>query len=332
MTARKLTLNCNDDRPMWSMPHGVVKRIRDGLGPGWRLAVVEAAVSSRGDGGSVSAEAVAAAQGAEVYIGAGVPRAVLMAALPTVRWVHSTTAGISSFLYPELRDSDVVLTNSAGVHAAPMAESVIGMMLYFARGFDFAITAQQRGAWEQEPFVGAGAPIREIDGATVAILGMGGIGREVKTRAEALGLRVVGLNRKSTPEDLRQALRVCDYLVIAVPDTPDTRGLIGAAELSLLQPGAVVINVSRGSVLDERALADALAARRLRGAGLDVFQQEPLPADSALWRLPNVLITPHVSAVTTRFWQRQLELVLDNIARYLSGAPLRNVVNKVAGY
>jgi phosphoglycerate dehydrogenase-like enzyme len=332
MTERKLALNCHDDRPMWSMPAGVVERIRKELGPNWQLDVVEAPVSSRGDGGSVSVEAIAAAHGAEVYVGAGVPRDIFLAAMPTVRWVHSTTAGISSFLYPELLNSDVVLTNSAGTHAPPMAESVIGMMLYFARGFDFAVAAQGRGAWEQEPFVGADAPIREIDGATVTILGLGGIGRAVERRARALGMRVIGLNRRSTAAERNDALRACDYLVVAVPDTPSTRGMIGAAELALLQRGAVVINLSRGSVLDQRALAHSLTAGRLRGAGLDVFEREPLPADSPLWRLPNVLITPHVSAVSRRFWQRELELLLDNIARYQNGAPLRNVVNKAAGY
>jgi phosphoglycerate dehydrogenase-like enzyme len=132
--------------------------------------------------------------------------------------------------------------------------------------------------------------------------------------------------------DLRAALRACDYLVVAVPDTSRTRGLIGAHELEQLNPSAVLINVSRGSVVDEDALIRALSSNRLRGAGLDVFRAEPLPSESPLWGLPNVLITPHVSAVTRRFWERQLELILDNIARYLAGQSLRNVVDKGRGY
>jgi phosphoglycerate dehydrogenase-like enzyme len=174
--------------------------------------------------------------------------------------------------------------------------------------------------------------VREVAGAELVIFGMGGIGREIVARAEPLGLRITPLRSQSTRADLEQALQRADYLVVAAPDTPRTRGLLGAAELALLPRTAVLINVARGSIVDEAALIAALESGRLRAAGLDVFATEPLPATSALWRLPNVLITPHVSAVTRRFWDRQLDLILDNLNRYTTGVPLRNVVDKQRGY
>lgn len=317
---------------MWAMPDTVVPALRAALPAGWTLDAVAAPVSSRGDGGSVSAEAIAAAAGAEIYIGAGIPRAVFTAAMPTLRWAHSTTAGISSFLYPEMMSAEVQFTNSAGVHAAPIAETVLAMMLHFARGIDFAVQAQALGEWEQDAFIGDASPVHEIAGSSVTIIGARGIGHEVEQRVTALGMRATVLNSRHTRQELVEALRQADFVVVAVPDTSSTRGMIGQGEIALLKPGAVLINVARGSVVDEAALASALSAGRLRGAGLDVFTVEPLPADSPLWRLPNVLITPHVSAVTRRFWDRQLELILDNLNRYLSGQRLRNLVDKVRGY
>ena len=317
---------------MWAMPDTVVPAIRAALPEDWTLESVAAPVSSRGDGGSATGEAIRAAQGAEIYLGAGIPRDVFLAARPTLRWAHSTTAGISSFLYEEMREADVAFTNSAGVHGAPIAETVLAMMLYFARGLDFATRSQALGVWEEDAFNGTGSPVREIAGATLVVIGSGGIGGEVDRRAQALGLKTVRLNSQHTRAELEAALRAADYLLVAVPDTERTRGMIGRTELALLQAEAVLINVARGSAVDEPALAEALREGRLRGAGLDVFAQEPLPASSPLWHMPNVLITPHVSAVTRRFWDRQLELILGNLECYLKGQPLRNLVDKKKGY
>jgi phosphoglycerate dehydrogenase-like enzyme len=317
---------------MWAPPPDLPERVRGVLPGDWELHCVAAAVSSRGDGGSVSAEAVTAAHHAEVYIGAGVPREVFLAAQPELRWAHSTTAGVSSFLYPELVASSVVLTNSAGIHAAPMAETAIGMILHFARGFDYAVRAQPRGEWQQEPFIGASSQVREIADSELVLVGLGGIGREVQQRAVALGMTVSALRSQHTRSELEAALKRADYLVIAAPDTPTTRGLIGATELALLKPTAVLINLARGSIVDENAMIAALREQRLRGVGLDVFATEPLPETSPLWQMPNVLITPHVSAVTPRFWDRQLKLIVDNLAAYLAGGSLRNVVDKRKGY
>lgn len=317
------------------MPETVPAAIADALGEGWSVEVVDASVSSRGDGGSVSPEAIEAIRGAEIYIGAGVPRELLLAALEApagLRWAHSTTAGVSSFLYPEMLESSVIFTNSAGVHAAPMAETALAMLLHFARGLDFAIGAQARQSWDQEQFIAAGSPVREIAGARLGIIGLGGIGREIAWRAEALGMSISATRRSSSRAELDALLRDSDYIAVCIPDTSETRGLIGSREFAMMKRDAVVISISRGSVLDEAALIQALQLNAIRGAGLDVFAHEPLPTESPLWKLPNVLITPHVSAVTDRYWDRQLALILDNIARYRAGKELRNVVDKVKGY
>jgi phosphoglycerate dehydrogenase-like enzyme len=229
-----------------------------------------------------------------------------------------------------------------------MAETVLGMILHFARGLDYAVAAQRRGEWDSASFERPHHGIREVGGATLGVIGYGGVGRAVARRAHALGMSVLALRRQPRPDDgaevaevagivqgddgLRRILEESDVVVLTVPSTPQTRGLIGAAELARMRPGAVLINVARGDIVDERALAEALRQRRLRGAGLDVFASEPLPADSPLWRLENVLITPHVSATTPRFWDREAALILDNLARYLAGEPLRNVVDAAAGY
>lgn len=297
----------------------------------WELVNVTAPVSSRGDGGGVSAEALDAVRDATVYAGFGFPRE-LFAAATNLKWVHTGTAGVASMLYPELLRSDVVITNSAGIHAPPIAETVLGMILYFARGFDFANDAKLRGVWEQKAFETSGSLAREVSGACLGIIGLGGIGAEVQKRAQALGMRVDGVRRRHSRTELRMMLADCDYLLVAAPSTSETKGMLGARELGWLQPSAVVINVARGNIIDEHALIEMLTMGRLRGAALDVFAQEPLPPDSPLWKLPNVFIMPHVSATTPKFWDREVELIEDNFRRFLAREELINVVDKSAGY
>ncbi|HUF51880.1 MAG TPA: D-2-hydroxyacid dehydrogenase [Longimicrobiales bacterium] len=342
---RRVVFNMRDERPVWAPPPWVADRLRAALPADCELIEVDAPVTGRGDGGGVSAEAIAAVRGAEVYLGLGLPRELLHAALEPpalLRWVHSGAAGVASALHPELIDGDVVLTNSAGIHAAPMAETVIGMMLHFARGLDHAVRAQAETQWDTAIFEQRDSGVREVDGATLGIIGYGGIGRGVARRARALGMRVIATRRSDRPVDdaeiltgsnaVDRLLAQSDVVVLCVPSTPATRGMIGARELGLLRDDAILINVARGDVIDETALIDTLSAGRLRGAALDVFATEPLPQESALWRLPNVLITPHVSATSPRFWEREAELVLDNLRRYLAGEALRNVVDTAAGY
>lgn len=325
------------------MPEWVVDRLREVLPPGWELVVVGSSSDASGDGAhGVSAEALAAVRDAEVYLGLGVP-AELLRVGTRVRWVHTGTAGVGASLSPEMLSRDVIFTNSAGIHGPPMAESVVGMILYFARGFDFAVRGQAEARWWKEPFEGADTPVREVAGSTVGILGFGGIGREVARRVMALGARVLALKRRPAEavegvqillgrDGLVQLARESDYFVITAPHTPETEGIVGAELLGAMKPGAVLVNVARGALVDEDALVRALRSGRLRGAALDVFRTEPLPPEHPLWRCPNVLITPHVSAFTRGYWEREWALIEENLRRYLDGRPLVNVVDKQAGY
>jgi phosphoglycerate dehydrogenase-like enzyme len=340
---RRLVLDLRNTSPLWVVPDAVVEEIRTSLPPGWEVVDVP---GGGGDDGGPSADALRAIRGAEVYIGYGLPRELFLAAAaagPTLRWAHSGSAGMSSSLHPELVRSDIVLTNSAGTHAPPIAETVLAMILHFARGLDFAVRAQAERRWLKAPFAAADTPVREIAGLTLGVVGLGGIGKEVARRAGAMGMRVVASRRRPVPEPglaevlvgadaLDRLLTISDFLVLSVPATAETRGMIGRRELERLPAGAVVINVARGNVLATDPLIEILKSGRLRGAGLDVFEEEPLPPDSPLWSMPNVLITPHVSGVTTGFWRREADLILQNLRRYFAGEELINTVDKGAGY
>jgi phosphoglycerate dehydrogenase-like enzyme len=344
---RRLILNLRETREIWSIPDWATEEIAQEIPPGWEMVEIASAADGRGDGGKPSAEVLQAVRDAEIYIGYGFPPALFDAAhsgtSSKLRWVHSAAAGVGGSLHEGLRKSSIVLTNSAGVHAPPMAETLLAMILYFARGLDLALDGQRRGVWNKAPFEAASMPVREISEATLGIIGFGGIGRELARRATALGMRVLAQKRRPAEappgvellfgdRGLDRLLRRSDYIAMALPETEDTRGLMGGDEISRLKPEAVLLNVGRGSAIDEGALVAALREGRIRGAGLDVFAREPLPPASALWSLPNVLILPHVSATSTRFWRRQTDLIVQNLRRYRRGEPLRNVVDKQAGY
>ncbi len=335
----RIVLNFTDERSRWAITPQATQKIRKALPADWEIRVIESPVSSRGDGSGVSQELMKAAVGTEIYLGSGVPRDFFLEALPTLKWVHTGSAGVGAALFKELVESNVVLTNSAGIHAPPMAETVLGIMLYFARGLDFATRDQVAGRWDQTAFGTAASPVTELSGGTLGLIGYGGVGRAIAHKARAFDMRVLATRRTARPSDdgteivsLEHVLRESDVVVITVPATPATQHLIGRDELALLKPSAVLINVARGTIVDEAALIELLRDKRIRGAGLDVFEQEPLPEDSELWKLPNVLILPHVSATTPRFWDRQSDLIIENFQRYLNGQPLRNVVDKQQGY
>jgi phosphoglycerate dehydrogenase-like enzyme len=335
----KIVLNFTDERSRWAITPSATQKIKQALPKNWELHIIESPVSSRGDGSGVSDELMMAAPGCDVYLGSGVPRDFFLKALPTLKWVHTGSAGVGAALFKELVESDVVLTNSAGIHAPPMAETVLGIMLYFARGFDFATRDQAAGRWDQTAFGTMQSPVAELSGATLGIVGYGGVGHAIAQKARAFDMRVLATRRTPRPSDdgtalvsLERLLRESDIVVITVPATPATKRLIGRDELAMLKPSAVLINVARGNIIDEAALIEVLRDKRIRGAGLDVFEQEPLPESSELWQLPNVLILPHVSATTPRFWDRQSDLIIENFQRYLNGQPLRNVVDKQQGY
>ncbi|HSG81789.1 MAG TPA: D-2-hydroxyacid dehydrogenase [Gemmatimonadota bacterium] len=279
---------------------------------------------------------------AEVYVGFGIPREVFTQG-DKIRWVHSGAAGVGGSLFREMQESEVIFTNSAGTHGVPMAEHAIAMMFYLARALDYAEAGRRRRRWNRDPIACSPSPVRELTDSVVAVIGYGGIGRQVGRRAAGLGMRVWAVKRNPEgdypeverlfgPADLHEALAGSDYVVLTVPHTRETDGLIGAAELAAMKPEAVLVNVARGSIVDEEVLIVALTSGSIRGAGLDVFGEEPLPAASRLWELDNVCLTPHVGGVSPRFWERETELIIENTRRYLAGEPLLNVVDKQAGY
>lgn len=344
MTApRRLVVDLQSPRAVWRIPAISIDQIRAGLGEGWAVVAVAAPAPSDGDGGAGSPEAAAAARGAEIYLGYGLPPGVLAAARGTLRWAHSGTAGIGASL-PHLRGTGVIFTNSAGIHAEPMADWVVAAVAYFARGLDRMVEAQRSGRWTKEAFTDRRWPLRELTGLRLGVFGLGGLGSAVARRGVALGMRVAGVRRRperGAPDgvawvgsfgDLPRLAAESDALVIAAPHTTATAGAVGRDLLRRLPPGAVVVNVSRGSLLDEPALLELLDAGALGGAALDVFAAEPLPPGHAFWTHPRVLVSPHVSSVTDRFWERETGLILSNIRRYLAGQPLVNVVDQDAGY
>ncbi len=257
-------------------------------------------------------------------------------ALPTLRWVHTVSAGVDHALGSLQQRPDVLFTNARGVFDAPIAETVLAYILMIAKRMPELLAQQREQRWKL-------LPLREVAGLSVGLIGLGGIGGEIARRCQALGMRVVATRRRPElpapyvdvllpTERLAELLGRVDFVVVAVPLTPETTGMIGATELAHIRPEAWFINIARGAVVDEAALIDALTAGRISGAALDVFAEEPLPPESPLWTLPNVILTPHNSWSTPRVNEREAQLFMDNLERYLRGEALRNVVDRTLGY
>jgi phosphoglycerate dehydrogenase-like enzyme len=244
---------------------------------------------------------------------------------PRVRWLHSRSAGLDELLFPELAESPVVLTNARGVFSEILGEFAIAAVLFFAKGLRRMVRSQEAGVWDQFDTV-------EVASQTMGVIGMGDIGKAVARRAEAMGMHVVGLRRADGPERRRDLLARSDYVVLSAPLTPETRGIVGEAELRAMKPTAILINVGRGPLVDEVALVAALREKRIGGAALDVFDEEPLPAGHPFYALDNVLLSPHSADHTPDWKQRTMRLFLDNFERYRKGEPLLNVVEKRRGY
>ena len=255
-----------------------------------------------------------------------------------LRWIQVTSAGVEGWLTPALAEHPLQLTNFSGVAAPNIADHVLALLYAFARGLPELLDRQRRKEWSDE------APATfEPEGQTLVILGLGEIGEELAKRAAGVGLRVLAMQRHpdAPPEgveetvandELPELLREADHVALTLPLTEKTKGMIGAAQLAMLRPSAYLYNVGRGQVIDQEALIAALRAGKLAGAGLDVVDPEPLPADSPLWELPNVIITGHHAAATPRLWERGIVLLEDNIERFLKGEELRNAVDTKAGY
>jgi phosphoglycerate dehydrogenase-like enzyme len=260
-----------------------------------------------------------------------------------LRWIHVSSAGVGSLIFPALAESEVVLTNGRGLHAVSMAEHALGLMLAFARKLHLARDLQRERRWEQVGLWTEPPPFGQLAGGTLGLVGLGAVGSALAERAVALGLRVIAV-RPHPARDPRPAheqwglarlpelLERADWVVLAAPHTDATRGLIGAAELARMRPGAVLVNLGRGALVDEPALVTALRAGLIAGAALDVVRGEPLAADSPLWDLPNVILTPHVSGLGPGYWERAVEQFAGNLECFLAGRPLLNVVDKRVGY
>jgi phosphoglycerate dehydrogenase-like enzyme len=258
---------------------------------------------------------------------------------PRLRWIHSRPVGLDRMLFPELVASEVTLTNGRTVFSPSLGEFALAAILYFAKGFRRMIRNQMAGLWE--PF-----DVEMVAGQTVGIVGYGDIGRAVAERVRAAGMHVLALKRhirssaggdpladEIFPPDRRlDMLPRCDYLVVAAPLNPETRGLIGAAEFAALKKTAVVINIGRGPVIDEKAMLAALTERRIKGAALDVFEQEPLPKGHPFYALENVLLSPHCADHTADWLDDAMRFFIIQFKRFRSGQPLLNVVNKALGY
>jgi phosphoglycerate dehydrogenase-like enzyme len=279
---------------------------------------------------------------ADIFVGS-VLRSPQFSVAKKLKWVHSTSAGVGQLMYPELRNSGVVVTNASGIFSVPMAEHTIGLMLALARNFPDTLRQQEKAIWSQQELWDKTQHLAELNGNLLLIVGYGSIGREVAQRAQALGMRVWGVTRsgkgdarhaeKIVPSSaLHSALPQADYVLLCAPETSETNSLIGAEQLTLIKHTARIINVGRGSLLDEAALISALETGALAGAALDVAQTEPLPVSSPLWRAPNLFITPHTSALSDRLWHRETTMLVDLLERWFDGRELFNRVDFARGY
>jgi len=260
---------------------------------------------------------------------------------PRLRWIQLSSSGVGQIVANMgLGDAPVVVTNAAGLHATPLAEFVLFAMLYFAKRMPHVLADQRRHHWER-------FALDTLPGKTLGIVGFGQVGRAIARLARPVGLRVLAVRRSAgdavqsadadadtiyPPSGLRTLLAESDFVTLIVPFTPETAGLLGKAELAVMKPGAVLINIGRGPLVDEVALVEALRSGHLGGAALDVFAKEPLPTDSPLWDMPNVLVTPHSMSTALDENARMVDLFCDNLRRYLAGQALRNVFDRARGY
>jgi phosphoglycerate dehydrogenase-like enzyme len=264
-----------------------------------------------------------------------------LAAARRLRWIHSPAAGVGGMLFPEMLAGPAVITNSRGMSADTIAEHILAVTLAMFRRLPHAFRSQAAREWAQDAIGAEGH--RSLKGARVLIVGFGAIGGAAGRALTSLGARVTGIKRRLTegrvdevdlaePDRLLDLLPTADVVVISAPHTHETRRLIADREIAAMPPHAILVNVSRGQLIDESALATALAAGKIGGAALDVFNDEPLPPESPFWTLPNVLITPHTSGFRPDHWDAAVALFAENLRRFERGEPLTNVVDKQAGY
>ncbi len=271
-----------------------------------------------------------------VYGSAFVPQEIFRAASEKLRWAQMGSAGVDASLYPEMVNSDVILTTASGAFDIPIADHVFSMILCFSRGLNMFIRHQLEGVWR-------GAPTTQLAEQTVLIFGLGSIGLAVAQRAHGFEMRILAIDPMATdkpdyveqvekPDKLHDLLSEADFVAVCCPLTEKTFHMVGEAEFQQMKPSAYIINIARGKIIDEPALIQALQEKRIAGAGLDVFEQEPLPSDSPLWEMPNVIITTHSAGVSPQTGQRTFNIFRENLRRFVAGESLVNVVDKQAGF
>ncbi len=278
----------------------------------------------------------------DIFVGYSL-RASQLVVAEQLKWLHSTAAGVAQLMYPELQSSGIMVTNASGVFSIPMAEHTIGLLLALARNFPDSVRQQDQSLWSQQTLWDKPQQLTELNQKLLLIVGFGAIGREVAKRANVFGMRVWGVTRSGKGDttdaekivavsQLDSVLPEADYILISAPETAETKYLIGQQQIQRMKLGARLLNVGRGSLLDEFALIAALQSGALAGAALDVAETEPLPSTSPLWNAPNIFITPHTSAVSDRLWQRETALLMKLLEQWFSGQELSNRVDFVRGY
>ena len=256
--------------------------------------------------------------------------------MPSLRWVHVTRGGVSAYLTPEIKQRPIQVTGSKGIHGAAFSEFALACILAFAKKLPQSFSAQRQKIWQR-------LIPREIEGQTLGIIGLGVAGSALARKAKALGMRVIAIKRTpsdkpesvdelGSPELLPHLLAKSDFVVLLLASVPSTFNIIGEKELRLMKPSAYLVNLTGGRAVDEKSLIRALKETWIAGAALDAFAEQPLPQDSELWNLPNVMITPRIGGITNEKWPALLPIFRDNLWRFIAGEPLRNIVDKDLGY
>jgi phosphoglycerate dehydrogenase-like enzyme len=279
---------------------------------------------------------------ADVFVGWSLrPEQLTLA--PKLLWIHSPAAAVHQLMFPALQKNKIMVTNSSEVHGPVVAEHALAMMLTLARRLQTAHWYQQQKVWAQEQIWNERPRPMEVAGSNLLLVGLGNIGREIAQRARALGMHVVGVREHPekgnegceavfAPTHIETILGDMDFVVLAAPLTEETKSFINAARLARMKRTAYLINVSRGPLIDDKVLVAALREKKIGGAALDVFEEEPLPANSPYWGLDNCLVTPHMAALTEKLWERHYALFADNLVRFMSNKELRGLVDKQRGY
>jgi phosphoglycerate dehydrogenase-like enzyme len=259
----------------------------------------------------------------------------LYLAAPNIKWVHALSAGVETLTFPEIQASETILTNSRGIHGIPISEHVLAMILTFSRGLHLSLRNQLNKKWRR-------VPTDEVHEKTLGIIGLGSIGREIAKKAKGLGMHILATKREMTTElfvdklypadKLGDMLAICDFVVVALPLIEETKEYIRLEHFQLMKQTAYFFNIARGAVIREQDLITALDQGLIAGAGLDVFEYEPLPDESPLWEKENVIITPHLAALSPYYLDRAIKLFADNLTRYLNSRDMLNVIDKAKGY